>query len=425
MLNEKTETNVGWWSLRRRATSWMLALGVLTAGACDNILDVDLPGNVEAGALNNPGFAQTLVLGAQNDFECAFNVYVQTASMWATELVDASTWATPRQWQTRITSSDGGAGRCPEETFRDGGTYGPYAQLQTARGQAVTAKRLIEGFGLSNGSELIATVEAYQAYATLILGEAYCEMRIDARTETLLTPAQTIQAAADLFQSAIGASTGDVQNMARVGRARALARLGDLSGADAVAAQVPAGFVYNATHDGTPTRRNNFVYIYNYENLFTTIDEDYRGLTVGGVPDSRVPVVQGVGLVPNDGVTDIWLQELYTDAGSDVPLATWVEAQLIRAEAALDAGDAGAAEGFIDAVRAAYNLPDYATDPGGPATMDQLLEERRRTLFLQSHRLGDLQFYGQPFKWSGGTDHKGRPVTTNTCFDLPDAETQG
>jgi hypothetical protein len=57
--------------------------------------------------------------------------------------------------------------------------------------------------------------------------------------------------------------------------------------------------------------------------------------------------------------------------------------------------------------------------------MAQLLEERRRTLFLQTHRLGDLLNYNLPFKWSGGVDHKNRPVTTNTCFDLPDSEISG
>ena len=142
----------------QRAAVWLTLIGV---GACDNILDVDLPGNVESSALNNPGLAQTLVLGAQNDFECAFGVYIQSASLWATELIDASTWATPRQWQTRIVGSDGGGATCPDETFRDGGTYGPYAQLQTARGQAITAKTLVAGFsGLANAASLIATAEA-------------------------------------------------------------------------------------------------------------------------------------------------------------------------------------------------------------------------------------------------------------------------
>jgi hypothetical protein len=420
MLNTHEHRKMG------RVGACLLGVGLLALGACDGILDVDNPGNVESGALDNPAFAQTLVLGAQNDFECALNVYIQSEALWATELIDASTWATPRSWQTRIIQSDGGAGRCPEITFRDGGAYGPYAQLQTARGQAAVAKTLISGFsGVSNAAELIATAEAYQGYATLILGEAYCEMRLD-ENGSLLTPTQAIQAAADLFQSAItGGATGDILNMARVGRARALARVGDYAGADAAAAAVPPDFVFNATYDGTPTRRNNFIWTYNYDNLFTSVDQDFRGLMINGAPDTRVPVVQGVGLVPNDGVTAIYLQELYTSNASPVPVATWAEAQLIRAEAALDAGNPGGAEGFIDAVRSYYGLANFAADPGGTVTMDDLLEERRRTLFLQGHRLGDLIFYNQPFKWSGGVDHKGRPVTTNTCFDLPDAETQG
>ena len=410
----------------RRFAGLGLAISLLFAGACDDILDVDLPGNVEADALNNPGFAQTLLLGAQGDLECAVGVYIQSASLWATELIDASTWATLRQWQTRIVDSDGGGGDCPEETFRGGGTYGPYGQLQTARGQARTARNLIAGFGLANGDSLIAVAEAYEGYATLILGEAYCEMRLDP-TGPLLTPDQTIDAARALFEGAIPRLLGNTQNLARVGLARAQARLGNLAAADAAAAAVPPGFAFNLTYTATPVRRNNFINVYNFLNNFTSVDADFRNLTVGAVPDSRVNVTlaTGTGSVPNDGVTPVWRANIYNSAASPIRLASYVEAQLIRAEAALAAGNPGAAEGFIDAVRTAYSLPSYATSPGGAVTMAQLLEERRRTLFLQTHRLGDLINYNLPFKWAGGVDHKNRPVTSNTCFDLPDSELSG
>jgi hypothetical protein len=412
----------------RRLAGLGLAVALLFAGACDNILDVDLPGNVEADALNNPAFAQTLVLGAQNDLECAVGVYIQSASLWATELIDASTWATLRQWQTRIVDSDGGGGDCPEETFRGGGTYGPYGQLQTARGQAITAKNLITGFtGLGAVADtLIATSEVYQGYATLILGEAYCQMRLDP-TGPLLTPDEAIDAARDLFEAAIPRLGGNIQNLARVGLARSEARLGNLPAADAAAAAVPAGFAFNLTYAGSPIRRNNFVNIYNFLNNFTSVDADFRNLTVGSAPDTRVAVTlaTGSGSVPNDGVTPVWRANLYSTAASPIRLGSYVEAQLIRAEAALAAGNPATAEGYINAVRTAYSLPNYATSPGGTVTMAQLLEERRRTLFLQTHRLGDLLNYNLPFKWSGGVDHKNRPVTTNTCFDLPDAELSG
>ena len=66
-----------------------------------------------------------------------------------------------------------------------------------------------------------------------------------------------------------------------------------------------------------------------------------------------------------------------------------------------------------------YGLPAYAG--GTTAEMrDQLLEERRRTLWLQSHRMGDMLQYGMPFPT--GEDHKKRAFANETCQKLPFSE---
>lgn len=51
---------------------------------------------------------------------------------------------------------------------------------------------------------------------------------------------------------------------------------------------------------------------------------------------------------------------------------------------------------------------------------DQPIEERRRTLGLQSHRVGDMPEYGVPFRTGG--DHKGRAFAGDTCRQLPFSE---
>ncbi|MDE0083333.1 MAG: hypothetical protein OXT72_11870 [Gammaproteobacteria bacterium] len=60
-----------------------------------------------------------------------------------------------------------------------------------------------------------------------------------------------------------------------------------------------------------------------------------------------------------------------------------------------------------------------STCGGGTAAKmsDQPIEERRRTLWLQAHRMGDMVQYGIPFRT--GEDHKGGAPAGATCQRLP------
>lgn len=66
-----------------------------------------------------------------------------------------------------------------------------------------------------------------------------------------------------------------------------------------------------------------------------------------------------------------------------------------------------------------YGLPGCG---GGTAVemSDQLTEERRRTLWLRAHRMGDMLQYGIPFRT--GEDHKGGAFAGATCQRLPFSE---
>jgi hypothetical protein len=72
-------SNLG--STRRfAAAAALLAAGAL--GACDGILDVELPGEMTEGDLLQPQSAATLVNSAIADFECSYSMFtVLTASM--------------------------------------------------------------------------------------------------------------------------------------------------------------------------------------------------------------------------------------------------------------------------------------------------------------------------------------------------------
>ncbi|MBA2458981.1 MAG: RagB/SusD family nutrient uptake outer membrane protein [Gemmatimonadales bacterium] len=55
--------------------------------------------------------------------------------------------------------------------------------------------------------------------------------------------------------------------------------------------------------------------------------------------------------------------------------------------------------------------------------MSQIIEERRRELFLEGHRLGDIIRYGLPLFPAPGTPfYVGGEFGTQVCFPLPAVE---
>jgi hypothetical protein len=119
-----------------------------------------------------------------------------------------------------------------------------------------------------------------------------------------------------------------------------------------------------------------------------------------------------------DALTPLWVQTKYPAVDSPMPIATWDEAQLIIAEA--EGGQS--AVDAINRLRRKYNLPQYA---GGTAAEigAQIVEERRRTLFLDGHSIGDHLRLKIPF--ATGLNHKGVRYGNATCLPLPLAETSG
>ena len=405
----------------RRAVTLGILLVTQLLSACEGILDVELPGQVREKALDNPVLASTLVVSAQADFECAFSEFVHTTGLWSNELLNSSGGAEVNGWGARIGTYESGTGTCATVSASRG-AFSTYLPLQIARRQAENALTRLDKFTdaeVPNRTLLLATAAAYSGFAHTLLGEAYCQMALDAGP--LVTPAQVLAVAEERFTRAIelGTTSGNasIANMARVGRARVRIQLGKKAEAAADARLVPAGFVFNATYATTPFRRSNTVVLNNNVNFHESVAPEYRGLTVGGVADPRVPVTDA-GRRGQDALTPLWVQRKYLTTASPIPLATWDEAQLIIAEA--EGGQS--AVDAINRIRTKYALPQYA---GGTAAeiQAQVIEERRRTLFLDGHAIGDHLRFQIPFPT--GVNQKGVRYGDNTCLPLPLAEMSG
>jgi hypothetical protein len=270
-------------------------------------------------------------------------------------------------------------------------------------------------------------------YVTLTYGEAQ-------------TRDQVLQAAVAKFDSVIGvagSATGAAAtaraNLARVGRARALLNLGRFADARTQAAQVPVGFVFQVQHSENTARQNNGVWSYtNNQGRWGVADREAgEGLPFVTEADARVPS-RPRATNSGNGFDGGPMREQLKDSTRTTPktVADGVEAQLIVAEGALQAGDAATFLTTLNGLRSntavlaqrgiTTALPALA-DPGTAAgRQDLLFRERAYWLFLTSHRLGDLRRlvrqYNRPAESvfpSGSYSSNGRSGVYGTDVNFP------
>ena len=406
---------------------------LIAAAACydaGKILDQDAPSRVTATDLDNPNYAQLLVNSAIGDFECALTQYIVATGLVGDELIDAQLAQAGWDYDRRTIFSASG----PYSLFQCGQTQVPglYTPLSVARFDADKILKELQGWTdaqVANRQSLIAQSAVYAGFSLELLGESMCSAAID--LGPLMTRQQLFAAAEARFTTAITAATTannkTMLNAAYVGRARARLNQNNLAGAGADAALVTdPTFVLNATYSATITRRENLVWSQMYRGFYSSVDPSYRGLTFGGVPDPRVNVVDA-NTLGQDRATEIFRQTKYPAIGSPIPIARYAEAQLILAEADNAAGNTAAAVNIINALHTKAGIPPYA---GGTQAevQAQIIEERRRELFLEGQRFGDLIRYniaiqpapGTPFPVKGGS--YGPNTGIQLCFPLPDVE---
>ncbi len=413
-------SSAGVMSIRPRARRYLsAAMSILFLGlaACDGLLDVTNPGRVAESDLDNPALVPTLVNSALGQFECAYTQYVATSGIMSNEYVNSSSWLDINGWGWRGIELKTITGSCSGNRNATG--LGAYTPLQQARYQAEDAARRIEEFpeeDVPDKTENLAYLSAYAGFSYVLLGEGYCEMAID--QGPIMTPPEVLAIAETKFTDAIGyassAGLEDLRLLAVAGRARTRLDLGNLEGAATDADEIPEGFLWNAEYSTTDGRRENRVYNLNRRNFFLSVETTKNtGLMAGGAPDPRITYTDA-NAKGNDGVTEQMLQNKYLTADAPIPMASWEEAQLIIAEArpaeTIDA---------INRLRASQGIPDVTVEEA--ADLEALvIEERRRQLFSEGHRLGDMLRLGIPFPT--GVNHKGQAWGTMTCMPLPDQE---
>lgn len=442
-----------------RLAAVLLLVG--TVAGCDQldqVLAVELPGNVVAEDLENPELAQTLVNSVISDLECAWSEYASASAHHSDEYIQSSGNLWFRNWGQRRTLADDS--RFGQSTCSS--TYAFYTPLHTARFQAQTIYQRLNSDAFADvpdRQDKLATVRAFGAYALVGLGEGFCEMTVpeEGQPGPLLEPDSVLRIAETRFTEAINlagdAGNDDIRNMALVGRARVRLDLENFQGVIDDASQIPAGYLKVATRDNSESRRENHLYeaaneyddtphasvADNFRNL--TIDADGRPTEGDGVEDPRVNVTTGLcggeTCLGHNNVTVAWYHDKIPSNSTPVPIASYKEARLFLAEAYVRSGDPEEARTIINDRRTELALPTFDEPADDAEMLDLVIEERRRELFVEGgHRLNDMLRFRDtdheiPFLGEEGSIHPdgldniGATYGDMTCYPLPTVERIG
>jgi hypothetical protein len=421
-------------SLNRKAR-WVTVLAIVTlATACDTLrdpLEVEPASRIPAALLETPENAQILSDGAVGDFECAFNAYTAQGGTIGEEFIYAQQTASRTPYDRRNTTKDDS-----DYAINTCVGLGVYTPLHTARQSSENLLALLKtwtdaevaaGPGSPNRTNLIAIAAAYAGYAYVLLGEGFCTMAVSrVNIDKSITYGGEIQRDSVLklalarFSEAIDAAgtanNTSIRTMAYLGRARAKLSLGDYPGAKADAQQVPSAYVrLVSASDAVPRRQNRITAENSSANRSLSVGQPYRSMS-----DTRVPVT-ATTLTSATGVVHYY-QTKYATTATPLPLATYEEAQLIIAEAEIRADNLVAALPILQASRTRGGQGVF-TGVTQADYLAELIDQRRRELFAESHHLGDVIRYNITLTPAAGAAyHFGGTYASQICLPLPSAE---
>jgi hypothetical protein len=298
------------------------------------------------------------------------------------------------------------------------------ARVRTSANQALAA---LKQFQPTAGAR-IATMYMARGLAELQLASDFCNgiplsdaSGADITYGKPLSVAEVFTVAAASLDSAIGAATAtdtasvNVRNAARVLKARAQLGLGQIAEAAATVSSpaIPANFSWDTQF--SLTTRDNGLWSQAASQLRYTVADSLEGnarnlLVKNAVPffsarDPRVPASYRVSAnnrdttKAQDGKTFVRVTTLWNQTSS-VAIASYLDAQLIVAEARLKAGDVTEWLSILNALRASPPKLSEVTPAALPALTDPGTADARVNLqfremafwqFSRGHRLGDLR----------------------------------
>jgi starch-binding outer membrane protein, SusD/RagB family len=238
----------------------------------------------------------------------------------------------------------------------------------------------------------LAMLQMDAGYTFELEAETMCASTVSAGPQLsdaqLLDSAITRLTAAVTIADANGANGAAIRNQSYVGLARAYLQLGEYANAITAADSVPSGFeadILTTANASTLATLANQFYLTMAEGQLV-VPALYRDLN-----DPRVPS-DSTSCTLTNGTLPCVLQLKYTGYGSNIRLASYLEAEFISAEAQVHAsGNTQAALAIIQSERAAGDQPPYTGGTDTLSVMTELLNQRAREFWMEGKKLGDLR----------------------------------
>jgi len=442
--------------------SGLIVVAATLACNTDRILAVTDPDVARPDALQGAAALPTLRAGAVGNFGVAYNggasdvEQIHLSGLVSDEFINTETFPTRIEIDQRAM------------TLANTSLIGTFFDLTRARASSELSVNAYKQFAKTAGDSTgYPEILSLNGLAYILFAENYCgavpvSVQEADGSFTFGAPEGTntlLDSAISKFNQALAVTgaplTATFRNLASIGKGRALLDSGNYAAAAAAVAAVPTTFQYNYVHSETSARQNNGTWSLTQSvGRFGEADREAAiGLPfasdgdlkrAGGVIDPRVAdsvARRGSSGNPRgfDGATVQMVQAKYPLRASAVTIADGVEARLIEAEAALNAGDPAGALIILNALRsngallslrgyAATSLPPLALQATTDAQVDQLFHERAYWMYLTSHRLGDLRRlvrqYGRAVNtvFPNGLYFKGGTYGTDVNVPVPQQE---
>jgi hypothetical protein len=412
----------------------LLTLGMVS---CDDLVDVIDPDIVTPESLNSETGIQTLKAGSLGDFAVAMSGsaaghgattgLITMSGLMADEFDYSGTFPTRREADTRILQNTNSS------------MDRIYSNIHRARAGAEATIDLAQVFG--GVPEVESEMQSIVGYSYVMFAETFCGgvpfSKVPSDGGDIiygqpLSQTEMFNAAITWFDQAASSSSGnsDLANLARVGKARALLGLGQISAAANEVASVATDFVYNIEHSVNSRRQENGIYIMStVRRQFSIADgKGVNGIMYRSANDPRTPWDGGTAFGQDD-ITLYYNQLKFTDENASVALASGIEARLIEAESQANSDSGVGTHDIHNILRATLSLPalDFSALTGD-ALMLAHMSERAFWLYSTGHRHGDLRrlvdVYGMQasdvFPW--GDYFKGGSYDSNLTFPVPQSE---
>jgi hypothetical protein len=418
-----------------RSLYTLLVILLFGLTSCDSIVEVTDPDIVTPESLDSEAGIATLRAGSLGDFAIAMSGssaghggttgLIVMSGLMTDEYYYSGTFPTRREADTRLV----------QNTNRDVDVI--YGNLHRARASAEATISMISELG--GDPNLESEMQSIVGFSYTLFAETFCSgvpfSRAPADGGELefgvpLTTQEMFETAISRFDNAIATGNERYSNLGKVGKARALLGIGNLTEAANEVSSVSTDFVYNIEHSINSRRQENGIYtMTTVRRQFSIADgKGGNGLLFRSEMDPRTPWDGGDDLGQDD-VTIYYNQLKYPSPGEPVVLASGIEARLIEAEALVAENANEAVEEIHNNLRARIGLtPVDLSEMSETQLREFHFKERAFWLFSTGHRLGDMRrlvrLYNREvsevFPW--GAYFKGGEYGPNVTFPIPQSE---